>query len=183
MDVKVPFQPGRMDASAAQTDAASFAVLEPTIDPFRNFKRKGIERAEEEALIDKAQLLTLTAPEMTVLYGGLRSLGATHGEHGVLTDRAGTLSADFFTNLLSMDTVWKAAGNGSYQGNDRKTGKAKWTATRADLVFGSNSILRALAEVYAASDGKEKFVRDFVKAWDKVMNLDRFESAKARVSA
>jgi catalase-peroxidase len=176
-DVQVPFTPGRMDASQEQTDAASFAVLEPAADGFRNYTRKGLENAAAELLVDKAQLLTLTAPEMTVLVGGLRTLGVTApgSKHGVFTHRPGTLSNDFFVNLLDMGTKWqKSAAEGVLEGRDRKTGELKWTGTVADLVFGSNSQLRALAEVYAAGDGGEKFVRDFVAAWAKVMDLDRF---------
>ena len=177
--VAVPFTPGRTDATAEQTDAASFAVLEPEADGFRNYQRKAYSVPAEEMLVDKAQLLTLSAPEMTVLVGGLRVLGANVGgsPHGVLTTRPGVLGNDFFVNLLDMGTVWApAAGEtGLYEGRDRKTGAAKWTATRADLVFGSNSQLRALAEVYAQDDAQGKFVRDFVAAWNKVMNLDRFD--------
>ena len=177
--VAVPFTPGRTDATAEQTDAASFAVLEPEADGFRNYQRKAYSVPAEEMLVDKAQLLTLSAPEMTVLVGGLRVLGANVGgsPHGVLTTRPGVLGNDFFVNLLDMGTVWApAAGEaGLYEGRDRKTGAAKWTATRADLVFGSNAQLRALAEVYAQDDAQRKFVRDFVAAWNKVMNLDRFD--------
>ncbi len=179
VEVKVPFTPGRMDASQAQTDVASFAVLEPAADGFRNYVRKGLEGSQAELLVDKAQLLKLTAPEMTALVGGLRVLDANTGQskHGVFTTRPGTLSNDFFVNLLDMGTQWrKSAGSeGVLEGIDRKTGKQKWTGTVADLVFGSNSQLRALAEVYASSDARQKFVRDFVAAWDKVMNLDRFD--------
>jgi catalase-peroxidase len=177
--VKVPFAPGRTDATEAQTDAASFAVLEPQADGFRNFQKKGHAVPAEEALLDKAQLLTLSAPEMTVLVGGLRALGATVGgsKHGVLTKRPGTLSADFFANLLDMTTKWEPASDGTYVGRDRKTGAERWTATRADLVFGSNSQLRALAEVYAQDDSQKKLVQDFVAAWAKVMSLDRFDRA------
>jgi catalase-peroxidase len=177
--VEVPFTPGRTDASAEHTDAASFAVLEPEADGFRNYQRKAYSVPAEEMLIDKAQLLTLSAPEMTVLVGGLRVLGANAGAspHGVFTERPGVLASDFFVNLLDMGTVWApAAGEaGLFEGRDRKTGATKWTATRADLVFGSNSQLRALAEVYAQDDAHGKFVRDFVAAWNKVMNLDRFD--------
>jgi catalase-peroxidase len=179
--VGVPFTPGRTDASQEQTDVASFAVLEPLADGFRNYARAGVGRPAEQLLIDRAQLLTLTAPEMTVLVGGLRALGATVGEsrHGVLTDRAGVLSNDFFVNLLDMRTEWapSATAPGVYEGRDRTTGRVRWTGTRADLVFGSSSELRALAEVYASDDAKEKFVQDFVAAWNKVMNLDRFDVA------
>ncbi len=177
-DVSVPFAPGRMDASQDQTDVASFAVLEPAADGFRNYVRKGLEGAAAELLIDKAQLLTLTAPEMTVLIGGMRALGANfdHSAHGVFTSRPETLSNDFFVNLLDMGTQWqKSATDGVLEGRDRKTGELKWTGTIVDLVFGSNSQLRALAEVYASDDAKETFVRDFVAAWTKVMNLDRFD--------
>lgn len=177
--VTVPFRPGRMDASQAQTDVEAFAVLEPLADGFRNYLGGDYAELSEAMLIDKAQLLTLTAPEMTVLVGGLRMLGANAGaKHGILTSTPGTLSNDFFVNLLDMGTEWKPAGaKGVYEGIDRKTGKAKWTGTRVDLVFGSNSQLRALAEVYASADAKEKFVKDFVAAWTKVMNLDRFDLA------
>lgn len=177
--VTVPFKPGRMDASQAQTDVEAFAVLEPLADGFRNYLGGDYAELSEAMLVDKAQLLTLTAPEMTVLVGGLRMLGANAGaKHGILTSTPGTLSNDFFVNLLDMSTEWKPAGvKGVYEGIDRKTGKAKWTGTRVDLVFGSNSQLRALAEVYASADAKEKFVKDFVAAWSKVMNLDRFDLA------
>lgn len=178
--VTVPFAAGRTDASQDQTDVASFAVLEPRADGFRNYIRKGLEGYAAELLVDKAQLLTLTAPEMTVLVGGLRVLGANTGQsrHGVFTQRVGTLSNDFFVNLLDMGTAWqKSATEGVLEGRDRKTGALKWTATVADLVFGSNSQLRAVAEVYAASDAQPAFVRDFVAAWTKVMNLDRYDLA------
>jgi catalase-peroxidase len=180
-DVKVPFTPGRMDASQAQTDVESFAPLEPTADGFRNYLRGKQLMSPEEALVDRAQLLTLTAPEMTVLVGGLRVLGANAGQskHGVLTKRPETLTNDFFVNLLEMSTQWQppAGSEGAYEGRDRKTNELKWTGTRVDLIFGSHSQLRALAEVYACSDSKEKFVKDFVAAWTKVMNLDRFDLA------
>jgi catalase-peroxidase len=178
VSVEVPFAPGRVEATQDQTDVEAFAVLEPVADGFRNYFKGPPGVAVEHLLVDKAQLLTLTAPEMTVLVGGLRVLGANAGasKHGVFTDRPGVLSTDFFANLLDMGTQWRPAG-GVYEGKDRKTGKLKWTATRADLVFGSNSVLRALAEVYASADAKEKFVRDFVAAWSKVMNLDRYELA------
>jgi len=174
--IDVPFAPGRVDATQDQTDAESFAVLEPVADGFRNYFRGPAGVAVEHLLVDKAQQLTLTAPELTVLVGGLRVLGANAGgsSHGVFTDRPGVLSTDFFANLLDMSTTWTPSGD-AYQGKDRKTGKLKWTATRADLVFGSNSVLRALAEVYAGADAGERFVRDFVAAWSKVMNLDRFD--------
>jgi len=181
-NVKVPFSPGRTDASQELTDVHSFAVLEPAADAFRNYRRKGEERAAEELLLDRAQLLTLTAPEMTVLLGGLRSLNTNfeQSKHGVFTNRPDTLTNDFFVNLLDMQTEWHPLGNGSegvYEGRDRKTGQTRWTATRVDLLFGSNSQLRAIAEVYASNDSKEKFVKDFVAAWNKVMNLDRFDLA------
>lgn len=180
-DVNVPFTPGRTDASQEQTDIASFQVLEPLADGFRNYVRKGMESDAARLLIDKAQLLTLSAPEMTVLVGGLRVLGANHGgtAHGVLTRRPGVLTNDFFTNLLDMGSQWQkdAQAEGVLQGRDRATGERRWTATVVDLVFGSNSQLRALAEVYASSDGQAHFVRDFIAAWVKVMNLDRFELA------
>ncbi len=179
--VEVPFTPGRTDALQEQTDVESFAVLEPEVDGFRNYEKPDSPIPAEEALVDKAQLLTLTAPEMTVLVGGLRALGATYqgSRHGVLTHRPGVLSNDFFVNLLDMGTEWSPISeNGRlFAGRDRKTGQTLWTATRADLVFGSNSQLRALAEVYASDDAQEKFVRDFVAAWTKVMNLDRFDLA------
>nr|WP_315193088.1 catalase/peroxidase HPI [uncultured Aquabacterium sp.] len=179
--VSVPFSPGRTDASQAQTDVASFAVLEPQADGFRNFARPGLADKAAELLLDKAQLLTLTAPEMTVLVGGLRVLGANVGgaAHGVFTQRAGTLSNDFFVNLLDMGTTWRrsSAAEGVLEGRDARTGAPKWSATVADLVFGSNSQLRSLAEVYASADAGEKFVQDFVAAWTKVMNLDRFDLA------
>ena len=174
--IDVPFAPGRVDATQDQTDTESFAVLEPVADGFRNYLKGPTGVALEHLLLDKAQQLTLTAPELTVLVGGLRVLGANAGgsRHGVFTDRPGVLSTDFFANLLDMGTTWTPSGD-AYQGKDRKTGKLKWTATRADLVFGSNSVLRALAEVYAGADAGERFVRDFVAAWGKVMNLDRFD--------
>jgi catalase-peroxidase len=179
-NVKVPFSPGRMDASQKQTDVHSFAVLEPAADGFRNYQRKGDQRPAEELLVDRSQLLTLTAPEMTVLVGGMRALNANFGQskHGVLTDRPGTLTNDFFVNLLDMGTKWEASSTeGVFEGRDRATGKIKWTGTRVDLVFGSNSQLRAIAEVYACDDSKEAFVKDFVAAWNKVMNLDRYDLA------
>ena len=177
--VTVPFTPGRTDASQAQTDVDSFAVLEPTADGFRNYLKPGHVRSAEELLVDRAQLLTLTAPEMTVLVGGLRALNANVGgaKHGVFTTRPETLTNDFFVNLLDMSTEWKPAGKDVYEGRDRKSGQVKWTGTRADLVFGSNSQLRALAEVYAQDDSKAKFVNEFVAAWTKVMNADRFDIA------
>lgn len=181
-DVQAPFTPGRVDASEEQTDAASFGVLEPTADGFRNYFRKGQRLSPAEMLVDRANLLTLTIPEMTVLVGGMRVLNANTGQaaHGVFTDQPGMLSNDFFVNLLDMSTKWSksSTSEGIYEGRDRGTGKLKWMATPVDLVFGSNSELRAIAEVYASADGKEKFVRDFVKAWAKVMNLDRFDQTE-----
>ncbi len=180
-DVKVPFTPGRTDASQKQTDVESFAVLEPTADGFRNYLGNGHERPAEHLLVDRATLLTLSAPEMTVLVGGLRVLGANHGQSplGVLTKKPGRLTNDFFVNLLDMGTEWKPTSRAAqtFEGRDRKTGKVKWTGSRVDLVFGSNSELRALAEVYACDDAEGKFVQDFVAAWDKVMRLDRFDLA------
>ena len=179
--VTVPFTPGRTDASAKQTDVASFDVLEPVADGFRNFRKKAYSVSPEAMLLDKAQLLTLSAPEMTVLVGGLRVLGANHAGSaaGVFTDRAGQLTPDFFVNLVDMSTAWKPAGDNAtdnaYEGRDRKTGTLKWKATRVDLIFGSNSQLRAIAEVYAQRDNAKKFVKDFVAAWTKVMELDRFD--------
>ena len=179
VDIVVPFAPGRTDASQEMTDTESFAVLEPKADGFRNFIGKGHDRKAEHMLVDRAQLLTLSAPEMAVLVGGLRVLGANSAgsTHGVFTDRVGVLSNDFFTNLLDLNTVWsaKAGGDDEFEGRDRASGEVKWTGTRNDLVFGSNSVLRAISDVYGSSDSGEKFVRDFVKAWDKVMNLDRFD--------
>ncbi len=181
VEVKVPFSPGRMDASQAQTDVESFAVLEPAADGFRNYVRKGLEGSAAELLVDKAQLMTLTAPEMTVLIGGLRALNANAGQarHGVFTKRPETLTNDFFVNLLDMSTSWQKSATeaGVLEGRDRATGALKWTGTVADLTFGSNSQLRAIAEVYACSDSQPAFVRDFVAAWNKVMNLDRFDLA------
>jgi len=180
-DVEVPFTPGRTDATQEQTDVDSFAVLEPTADGFRNYLKTRYSVSAEELLVDKAQLMTLSAPEMTVLVGGLRVLGANAGgsPHGVFTQRPGTLTNDFFVNLLDMGIEWKAtsAEEEAFEGRERATGKVKWTGTRVDLVFGSNSQLRALAEVYACDDAQEKFVGDFVAAWDKAMNLDRFDLA------
>ncbi|WBX92565.1 catalase/peroxidase HPI [Pseudoxanthomonas mexicana] len=177
VDVTVPFRPGRTDARQDQTDVASFAVLEPFADGFRNYLKGRSVVPAEHLLVDKAQLLTLTAPEMTVLVGGLRVLDANAdgSDTGVFTDRPGTLSNDFFVNLLDMGTEWEATGDNRYAGHERKTGAKKWTGSRVDLVFGSNSVLRALAEVYASADGREKFVKDFVAAWTKVMELDRFD--------
>ncbi|MGH3102411.1 MAG: peroxidase family protein, partial [Thermoleophilia bacterium] len=178
-NVQVPFTPGRTDASQEQTDVDTFSVLEPTADGFRNYLRPGQRLPAEYLLIDRANLLTLSAPEMTVLVGGLRVLGANAGGSslGVFTDRPGTLSNDFFVHLLELGTEWTATPDGQYEGREIASGDLKWTGTRADLVFGSNSELRALAEVYASDDAREKFVRDFVSAWDKVMNLDRFDLA------
>ena len=183
-DVKIPFKPGRMDASQEQTDVDSFEPLEPIADGFRNYRRGNGRLSAEEQLVDRAQLLRLTAPEMTVLVGGLRVLGANAGnsKHGVFTRKPGTLTNDFFVNLLDMSTQWERSksSNGAgdiYEGRDRKTNQVKWTGTRVDLIFGSHSQLRALAEVYGSSDAKEKFAKDFAAAWSKVMNLDRFEVA------
>ena len=180
-DVKVPFTPGRMDASQEQTDVKSFAPLEPAADGFRNYRRGEQRLSPEEQLVDKAQLLTLTAPEMTVLVGGLRVLGANAGQskHGVFTNRCETLTNDFFINLLDMNTQWQptAGTEDVFEGRDRKTNEVKWTGTRVDLIFGSHAQLRALAEVYACADSQEKFVNDFAAAWSKVMNLDRFDLA------
>ncbi|MBT8462370.1 MAG: catalase-peroxidase, partial [Gemmatimonadetes bacterium] len=178
-DVTVPFTPGRADASPGQTDAESFAPLEPAADGFRNYQKTKYAVTAEELLVDRAQLLTLTAPEMTVLVGGMRVLNANFGgsKHGVFTERPETLSNDFFVNLLDMGTEWKATSEDEdvFEGRDRATGELKWTGSRVDLVFGSNSQLRAVAEVYGCGDSEEKFVHDFVAAWDKVMNLDRFD--------
>jgi len=178
-DAQVPFTPGRADAIQEHTDVESFAVLEPTADGFRNYLQAGQTRPAEEMLVDRAHFLTLTAPEMTVLVGGMRMLNANVGQsaHGVFTDRAGTLTNDFFVNLLDMGTEWKASSKNLYEGRDRKTGDLKWTGTAVDLVFGSNSELRAISEVYGCNDSAQTFVRDFVAAWDKVMNLDRFDLA------
>ncbi len=177
----VPFTPGRTDASQEQTDVDSFAVLEPQADGFRNYSKQRLTLSPEEMLIDKAQLMTLTAPELTVLVGGMRVLGTNFGQtkHGVFTNRPGILTNDFFVNLLDFGTTWKAAEGSKevFEGKDRKTGEKKWTGTRVDLIFGSNSELRAIAEVYACEDAKEKFVNDFAAAWTKVMNLDRFDLA------
>ena len=180
-NVAVPFTPGRTDASQQQTDVESFAVLEPTADGFRNYRRAESQKSSEELLVDRAQMLTLTAPEMTVLLGGMRALNANTGQsaHGVFTNRPGTLTNDFFVNLLDMNTEWKASSGSEdvFEGRDRRSGALKWTGTRVDLVFGSNSELRALAEVYACGDAQQAFAREFVAAWDKVMNLDRFDLA------
>jgi catalase-peroxidase len=178
-NIAVPFAPGRTDASQEQTDVESFAVLEPAADGFRNYIRAGETLSPETLLLDRAFMLTLTAPQMTVLIGGMRALNANVGQspRGVFTERPETLTNDFFVNLLDMRTEWKASGSAdqAYEGRDRATGKVKWTATAADLVFGAHSQLRALAEVYACDDAQDTFVRDFVAAWDKVMNLDRFD--------
>ncbi len=178
--IKVPFAPGRGDATDEMTDAESFAVLEPIHDGYRNWQKKEYAVKSEEMLLDRTHLMGLTAPEMTVLIGGMRVLGANYGgtKHGVFTDKEGVLSNDFFVNLTDMNYAWQPVSNNLYNLVERKTGKTKWTATRVDLVFGSNSILRAYAEVYAQDDNKEKFVKDFVKAWVKVMNSDRFDLNK-----
>ena len=177
--VKVPFKPGRVDASQKQTDIKSFAVLEPKADGFRNYFKKTNKQSPTSMLIEKANMLGLTVPEMTVLVGGMRALNANSNgsEHGVLTDRPGILSNDFFVNLLDMNTEWKKHTKSGhiYVGQDRKTGEKKWTATPVDLIFGSNSELRAVSEVYASNDGQKQFERDFIKAWTKVMRLDRFD--------
>ncbi len=178
-DVTVPFTPGRTDASQDKTEVEAFAVLEPTADGFRNYLKTKYTVSAEELLVDRAQLLTLTAPEMTVLVGGLRVLNANFGQSqdGVFTDRPETLTNDFFVNLLDMGTAWKPTSEDAdvFEGRDRATGALKWTGTRVDLIFGSNSQLRALAEVYGCEDSQEKFLHDFVAAWNKVMNLDRFD--------
>ena len=178
-DVQVPFTPGRTDASQEQTDVESFAVLEPTADGFRNYQRKGDIRSAPELLVDRAHLLTLTAPQMTVLIGGMRVLNANFGQSalGVFTKRAGSLTNDFFVNLLDMSTEWRksAVCEHFYEGRDRRTGEVKWTGSAVDLVFGSNAQLRAIAEFYASDDSQQTFVRDFVATWNKVMNLDRFD--------
>src|SRR5690606_5869555 len=175
----VPFAPGRGDATEAQTDAESFDVLEPVADGYRNWLKKDYVVSAEELLLDRTQLLGLTAHEMTALVGGMRVLGTNHAgtKHGVFTKRVGALTNDFFVNLTDMKYTWQPVGNNLYEIRDRKTGAVKWTATRVDLVFGSNSILRAYAEVYAQDDNREKFVKDFVAAWTKVMNADRFDLA------
>jgi catalase-peroxidase len=179
VSIEVPFSPGRGDATAAQTDGESFAVLEPTFDGFRNYLRPGHLQTTEQLLLEKANFLNLSAPEMTVLVGGMRALNANYKQSdlGVFTDKPGVLTNDFFVNLMSMDIEWKPTDKSEelFEGRDRKAGAVKWKGTRNDLIFGSNSQLRALAEVYAQNDAKEKFVRDFVKAWTKVMNLDRFD--------
>jgi len=179
VSVTVPFSPGRVDATQEQTDVPSFELMEPICDGFRNYGKGGDGVRTEEWLIDRAQLLTLTAPELTILIGGLRVLGANYdgGQQGVLTDRVGVLSNDFFVNLLDMGTAWKPVDESAevFEGRDRKSGEVKYTATRNDLLFGSNAILRAYSEVYASADSREKFVRDFVDAWTRVMNLDRFD--------
>jgi catalase-peroxidase len=178
-DVTVPFTPGRTDASAEQTDVDSFAVLEPVADGFRNYQKTKYAVKSEELLLDQAQLLTLTAPEMTVLLGGMRVLNVNYKQsgHGVFTDKPGTLTNDFFVNLLDMSTTWKATSEDEdlFEGRDRATGELRWTGTRFDLIFGSNSQLRALVEVYGSADSREKFLQDFITVWDKIMNLDRFD--------
>jgi catalase-peroxidase len=185
-DVTVPFTPGRMDASQEQTDVESFAVLEPAADGFRNYLRTKYAVSAEELLVDRAQLLTLTAPEMTVLIGGMRVLNTNFGQtqHGVFTRRPETLTNDFFVNLLDMGTQWRAISKEAdvFEGRDRATGEVKWTGTRVDLVFGSNSQLRALAEVYGCEDSRAKFLHDFVAAWNKVMDLDRFDLVLGRTA-
>ncbi|MBT4140473.1 MAG: catalase-peroxidase, partial [Candidatus Latescibacteria bacterium] len=175
--VQVPFAPGRTDASQEQTDPDSFAVLEPTTDGFRNYNASGQKRNATELLVDRAHMLTLTAPEMTVLVGGMRVLNANQSKLGVFTEQPETLTNDFFINLLDMDLEWQPTSEGIYEGHDRATGELKWTGTAVDLVFGSNSQLRAIAEVYASEDSKQAFVHDFVSAWNKIMNLDRFDLA------
>ena len=177
VDVKVPFSPGRGDATPEMTDAESFDVLEPIHDGFRNWQKKNYVVTPEELMLDKAQLLGLTAPEMTALVGGMRALGTNYGgtKHGVFTDRPGSLSTDFFVNLTDMKYNWVPVSDTLYNVVDRKTGETRWTATRVDLVFGSNSILRAYAEFYAQDDNRERFVKDFVAAWTKVMDADRFD--------
>jgi catalase-peroxidase len=183
-DIMVPFTPGRTDASQEQTDVESFSVLEPTADGFRNYLHAGEELSPETLLVERAFMLNLTAPEMTVLVGGMRALKANFGQSqdGVLTHRPETLTNDFFVNLLDISTEWKPSASNAnvYEGRDRATGEVKWTGTAVDLVFGANSQLRALAEVYAQDDSKEKFARDFVAAWDKVMNLDRYDLASSQ---
>ena len=178
-DIAVPFSPGRGDATDEMTDAEAFEPLEPIHDGYRNWLKKDYAVSAEELMLDRTQLMGLTAPEMTVLVGGMRVLGTNHSgsKHGVFTDHEGMLTNDFFVNLTDMSNTWKPAGNNLYEIRDRKTGKVKWTATRVDLVFGSNSILRAYAEVYAQDDNKEKFMQDFITAWSKVMNADRFDIA------
>ncbi len=179
--MQVPFSPGRTDATQEQTDPESFAVLEPAADGFRNYLQNGYQMQAEHLLVDKAFMLTLSAPEMTTLLGGMRVLNANAGQsqHGVFTDQPETLTNDFFVNLLDTATEWKAASESEdvFEGRSRGTGEIRWTGTRVDLIFGSNSELRAIAEVYGSSDAEQKFVRDFVAAWDKVMNLDRFDLA------
>ncbi|HEY9178153.1 MAG TPA: peroxidase family protein, partial [Flavipsychrobacter sp.] len=180
-NITVPFTPGRVDATQEQTDVESFEPLEPAADGFRNYFNPRHNTTAEEMLVDRAQLLTLTAPEMTVLLGGMRVLGCNYdgSKHGVFTSRPGVLTNDFFVNLLDLGTTWRSTADAQdvFEGRDRKTGTVKWTGTRADLIFGSNSELRALAEVYACSDSQEKFLHDFVAAWNKVMNADRFDLA------
>jgi catalase-peroxidase len=177
VEVTVPFAPGRGDATAAMTDVESFEVLEPLADGFRNWQKQDYVVTPEELLLDRAQLMRLTACEMTALVGGMRAIGTNHGgtQHGVFTDRVGALTNDFFVNLTDMAYTWKPAGRNLYEIRERKSGAVKWTATRVDLVFGSNSILRSYAEVYAQDDNRKKFVDDFVAAWVKVMNADRYD--------
>ena len=177
LSIDVPFTPGRGDATDAMTDADSFAPLEPLADGYRNWQKQDYAVKAEEMLLDRTQLMGLTAPEMTALIGGMRVLGTNHGgtAHGVFTDRVGVLSTDYFVNLTDMANTWAPSKNGAYEVRDRKTSAVKWTASRIDLLFGSNSILRAYAELYAQDDNKEKFARDFVAAWTKVMNADRFD--------
>jgi catalase-peroxidase len=186
-ELNLPFSPGRNDASQAETDIASFAALEPKADGFRNYEQPGIGDLAEHMFIDRSQLLGLSAPEMTVLLGGLRVLGVNcnSSNHGVFTNKPGTLSNDFFVNLLDMQTVWAPSKEleNSYEGRDRNSGSLRWTASRIDLLFGSNSQLRAIAEVYAQADGQQKFVTDFCAAWTKVMNLDRFDLTAAELAA
>ena len=178
-EITVPFTPGRTDATAEQTDIESFTILEPVADGFRNYVRDAHPVSTEELLVDRAQLMTLTAPEMTALIGGMRVMNTNfdHALHGVFTKRPGALTNDFFVNLLDLSTTWKSTSDTDevFEGRDRATGHLKWTGTRVDLIFGSNTELRAIAEVYGCQDGEERFVQDFVKAWDKVMSLDRFD--------
>ena len=177
--MKVPFSPGRGDASAEMTDADSFNPLEPLVDGYRNYQKAEYDVSPEELMLDRTQLMGLTAPEMTVLVGGMRTMGTNHGgtRHGVFTDNVGALTTDFFVNLTDTNNYWRPSGNGLYEIRDRASDAVKWTATRMDLVFGSNSVLRAYAEVYAQDDSKEKFIKDFIAAWTKVMNADRFDLA------
>ena len=178
-EITVPFTPGRTDATAEQTDIESFTILEPFADGFRNYVRDSYSVSTEELLVDRAQLMTLTAPEMTALIGGMRVMNTNYDQsaHGVFTKRPGALTNDYFVNLLDLGTAWKSTSDADevFEGRDRATGEVKWTGTRVDLIFGSNTELRAIAEVYACQDGEERFIKDFVKAWDKVMSLDRFD--------